>query len=209
MLTTHPEELSSTMEQVVHHLEEKGLEVKPLHVLPPNQEMDPDDDPSSIASIYKTLISALPSRGFNSSEMRSKVQAIHEIAVDVGLANIGVLKPAPVTESSSLSALRRFIDINPSIKLSEAAKFVLEKWGVQPEIEKPQFVVVRKRKRVNLDDQDYIPPRTMSQGNVVESRGDGMQSQGTNDYSAFPMSQPERGKYGVRVLRRKVRRSGF
>lgn len=196
------------MEQVVHHLEEKGFEVKPLHILPPNLEADPEDDPSSIASVYKTLISALPSRGFNSSEMRSKVQAIHEIAVDFGLANVGVLKRAPATESSSLSTLRRFIDIDPSIELSEAAKFVLEKRGVEPEIEKLQSVAVRKRKRVNLDDQDYMPPRTMSQGNFVESREDGM-SQGATDYSAFPMSQPERGKYGVRVLRRKVRRSGF
>jgi hypothetical protein len=196
------------MEQVGHHLEEKGFEIKPLHILPPDLEVDPEDDPSSIASIYKTLISALPSRGFNSGEMRSKVQAIHEIAVDVGIANIGVLKPVPATESSSLSTLRRFIDIDPSIELSEAAKFVLEKWGVEPEIEKLQSVAVRKRKRVNLDDQDYIPSHTMSQGNFVESRQDGM-SQGAYDHSAFPMSQPERGKYGVRVLRRKVRRSGF
>src|SRR5271167_253094 len=111
MLTTHPEELSSTMEQVAHHLEEKGLEVKPLHILPPNLEVDPEEDLGSIASIYKTLISALPPRGFSSNEMRSKVQAIHEIAIDVGLANIGVLKPVLATESSSLSTLRRFIDI--------------------------------------------------------------------------------------------------
>src|SRR5208282_1970429 len=146
MLASDPEELTSTMEQVGHHLEEKGYRVRPLHIVPPNQELDPEEDPGSIASIYNNIMATFPSRGLNPSEMKSKFQAIREIAVDVGLANIGVLRPAPSTETSSLNTLRKFLDIDPSLQLSEAAKFVVEKWGEVPEIKKPQQIPVRKRR---------------------------------------------------------------
>ena len=152
MLASDPDELTSTMEQVGHDLEEKGYQVRPLHIVPPNQELDPEKDPGSIASIYNNLMATFPSRGLNSSEMKSKFQAIREISVDVGLANIGVLRPAPSTETSSLNTLRKFLDIDPSLELSEAAKFVVGKWGEVPEIKKPQQTPVRKRRRVRLED---------------------------------------------------------
>lgn len=210
MLATDPEELSSTMEQVAHHLEEKGLQIRPLHMVPLNQEVDPEEDPGSIASIYTNLMSGLPSRGLSATEMKSKVDAIREIAVDVGLANIGVLKPTSSAETSSLSTLRKFIDINPSLKVSEAAKFLLGKWGEVPEVEKPRQTAMRKRRRVRLDEPENTMERiTMSQGNMEQSGAGVMSSQGVDGYAGLPMSQPERGKHGVRVLRKKVRRSGF
>src|SRR6266496_2498312 len=116
MLAIDTEELTSTIEQVGHHLEEKGLKVRPLHIVLRNQELDPEEDPGSIASIYNNLMATFPSRGLSPSEMKSKFQAIREIAVDVGLANIGVLKPAPPIQTSSLDTLRKFLAIDPSLE---------------------------------------------------------------------------------------------
>jgi hypothetical protein len=210
MLLADPEELSSTIEQVGHHFEENGFQIRPLYIITPDKEVDPEEDPGSIASIYKHLISTLPSHGLNEGEMKSKIHAIHEIALDVGLANIGVLRPARSSETSSLENLRKFIDIDPLIELSEAAKFVLGKWGEVPEIEMPQRAVVGKRRRVRVDQsQSTQVMHTMSQGDIRESRTGLMSSQAMDAYAAMPMSQPERGKHGVRVVRRKTRRSGF
>ena len=205
MLVIDPEELTSTMEQVGHHLEEKGYRVRPLHIVSPNRELDPEEDPGSIASIYNKLIATLPSRGLNPSEMKSKFQAIREIAVDVGLANIGVLKSAPSTETS-LNTLREFLDIDRSLEPSEAAKFVVGKWGEVPEIKKPQQTSVKKRRRVRLED---TPGEfTMSQADTEERQTEIM-SQLSNGYTPIPMSQPERGRHGARVARKRIRRSGF
>jgi hypothetical protein len=207
MLAGDPEELTSTMEQVGHDLEEKGYQVRPLHIVSPNQELDPEKDPGSIASIYNNLMATIPSRGLNSSEMTSKFQAIREISVDVGLANIGVLRPAPSTETSSLNTLRKFLDIDPSLELSEAAKFVVGKWGEVPDIKKPQQTHVRKRRRVRLE--DTLRGFTMSQGDTEEREAGIMSSQVSHGYAPIPMSQPERGRHGARVVRKKIRRSGF
>jgi hypothetical protein len=207
MMSSDPEELTSTMEQVGYHLEEKGYRVRPLHIVPPNQELDPEEDPGSIASIYNNLIATFPSRGLNPSEMKSKSQAIREIAVDVGLANIGVLRPAPSTETSSLNTLRKFLDIDPSLELSEAAKFVVGKWGEVPEIKKPQQSPVRKRRRVRLEDTPG--GLSMSQGDTEERQVGIISSQVSNSYAPMSMSQPERGRHGARVARKKIRRSGF
>src|SRR5205809_4173344 len=116
MLIADPEELSSTIEQVGHHFEENGFQIRSLHVDAPDKEEDPEEDPGSIASIYKHLISTLPSHGLNEGEMKSKIHAIHEISLDIGLANIGVLRPVRSAEPASLENLRKFIDIDPLIE---------------------------------------------------------------------------------------------
>ena len=207
MLAIDPEDLTSTMEQVGHDLEEKGFKVRPLHIVLRNQELDPEEDPGSIASIYNHLMATFPSRGLDPPGMKWKCQAIREIAVDVGLANIGVLKPSPPIETSALDTLRNFLVINPSIELSEAAKFVVGKWGEVPEIKKPLQTPVRKRRRVRLEDTpgDF----TMSQGDMDERRVGSLSTPVSSGYTTIPMSQPERGRHGVRLVRKKIRRSGF
>lgn len=198
-----PDLLLSNVEQVVHTLEEKNYEIRHLHTATLEAEHDPEDDPGSVSSIYNELISSLPKDGVGSKIFKSKEQAIREIATDVGLANISIIKPFTASEpTSSLDALRKFIDIDLLLEISESAKFVLSKWGQVPRSEQPKQVTPVKRKRVKIHGSQQI--NTLSQdsiGDIMSSQGDGI--------AQITMSQPAPGRHGTRVLRKRPRKSGF
>jgi len=204
-----PDSLTSTIEQVGHRLEEEGYQMKPLHIIPPNKEFDPEDDPGSISSIYSNLMSKLPSRGLDTSEVNSKWNSIREIAIDVGLANVGVVKSNLSAESPSLHNLRKFLDVDPTINISNAAKVVLQEWGVANEPTKPKQIMAKKRKRVRVaGSQNMEGEGTMSQPGIErdKSRRDLAQM---DRGAGVTMSQPERGPYGRMTLREKKRKAGF
>lgn len=202
-----PEELSSTIEQIGHQIEEKGFEIRSLHI---DRELDPEDDPGSIASIYNGLISTFPARGLRLNEVRSKAQASREIAIDVGLSNIGLLRQASQPEGSSVRSLRRFIDVDSSLKLSEAASFIVDKWGEIPAVEKssPAVLKTRRRERTNRR-RDSVMPIPMSQASVGREVDESQSSQNTFEGGLMTLSQPEPGRYGRRNLRKRTRRAGF
>jgi len=206
MIAMDPDSLTSTIEQVGHRLEEEGYQIRPLHVITPSRDFDPEDDPGSISSIYSSLMSKLSSRGLDASEVKSKLQSMRDIAVDVGLANIGVVKLNATSESPSLHNLRKFLDVDPTINISTAAEFVLAEWGMDPQPTKPNQTVVRKRKRVRVaGSQNEVGDVVMSQPGVeIDHSGSLSQmDRGT-------MSQPERGIYGTMTLReKKPRKAGF
>jgi hypothetical protein len=205
MIAMDPDSLTSTIEQVGHRLEEEGYQIRPLHVIAQNQDFDPEDDPGSISSIYSSLMSKLSSQGLGTSEVKSKLQSIRDIAVDVGLANIGVVKSNATSESPSLHYLRKFLDVDPTINISTAAEFVLAEWGMDPQPTKPKQTVARKRKRVRVaGSQNEVGNVVMSQPGVEidNSRSLSQMDRGT-------MSQPERGVYGTMTLREKKRKAGF
>jgi hypothetical protein len=206
MIEMDPDSLTSTIEQVGHRLEEEGYQMRPLHVVAPNQDFDPEDDPGSISSIYSSLMSKLSSRGLDISEVNSKLQSIRDIAVDVGLANIGVVKSNPSSESPSLHNIRKFLDVDPTINISTAAKFVLGEWGMDPQPTKPNQTVARKRKRVRVaGSQNEVGDVVMSQPGVETDK-----SRSTSQMDRGTMSQPERGIYGTMTLReKKLRKAGF
>lgn len=209
MIWVDPDNLTSTIEQVGHRLEEEGYRMRPLHILPPNQEFDPEDDPGSISSIYSKL-SKLPSRGLDHSEVRSKLYAMQNIAVDVGLANIGIAKPNSSVDFTTLPSLRKFLNVDHATNISNAVTFVLADWGITPEPTKPKQNAARKRKRVKMTgSQNAVGDVMMSQPSVerYETRGRSSQTEGG---AGITMSQPERGIYGTRTgLRNKSRRAGF
>jgi RNA polymerase I-specific transcription-initiation factor len=210
MTAFDPEELTSTTEQIGHQLEEKGFQVRSLYIGLSNEELDPEEDPGSIASIYRTLTARLPSRDLGSAEIKSKILAAREVAVDVGCASIGVLKPNSSSDTTPLNTLRKFIDIDASIELSEAANFVLAKWGEVPQAIQPLQAVSRKRRREKPNQSENIMiNKAMSQLNMEERRTRLRSSQNIDENAPITMSQPERGKHGMRTLRKKVRRSGF
>jgi hypothetical protein len=213
MLSMEADALTSSVEQIGHQLEEDGFHIRPLHIVPPNSDLDPEDDPYSISSIYNNLISTLPAHnlGLKAADITTKVQTIREIAIDVGLANIGILRPYTETESLSFNNLRRFHNIDPSVQLSAPAKYVLDKWGELPQVDEPREVVSKRKRRVKLDEsQKAVADITMSQMNVRFNELAMSSSQRSTDGSVpFTMSQPERGVHGTRNLRKKTRRSGF
>jgi hypothetical protein len=205
--------LTSAMEQVGHQLEEEGFQIRSLHITPTETDLDPEDDPYSISSIYNSLISTLPSdsSGLKATDVTRKIQTIREIAVDVGLANVGVLRPQhPDIELTSFNNLRKFQIIDPSLQLSVAAKHILDKWGEQPQVETPREVARKKKRRVRLDEpKNTVAGITMSQTTVAYHEPSMPSSQlSMGGGSPFTMSQPERGIHGTR-LRKKTRRSGF
>jgi hypothetical protein len=206
MIAMDPDNLTSTIEQVGHRLEEEGYQIRPLHVIAPSRDFDPEDDPGSISSIYSSLMSKLSSRGLDTSEVKSKLQSIRDIAVDVGLANIGVVKSNATSEAPSLHNLRKFLDVDPTINISTAAEFVLAEWGMDPQPTKPKQTVVRKRKRVRVaGSQNEVGDVVMSQPlvEIDSSRSLSQMDRGT-------MSPPERGIHGTMTLReRKPRKPGF
>ena len=205
MIAMDPDSLTSTIEQVGHRLEEEGYQIRPLHVIAPSQDFDPEDDPGSISSIYSSLMSKLSSRGLDTSEVKSKLQSIRDIAVDVGLANIGVIKSNATSEAPSLHNLRKFLDVDPTTNISTAAEFVLAEWGMDPQPTKPKQTVARKRKRVRVAGSQNEVGVVMSQPGVEadNSRSLSQMDRGT-------MSQPERGIYGTMTLReKKPRKAGF
>ena len=209
MLQADPEELSSTVEQIGHQVEEKGFEIRSLQIAQPDRELDPEEDPGSIASIYKGLISTFPARGLRLNEIRSKAQASREIAVDVGLSNIGLLRQSSQPEGSSVRSLRKFIDVDPFLKLSEAASFIVSKWGEVPTVEKssPAALKTRRRERTNRR-RDSGMPVPMSQASV-ERVDESQSSQNTFEGGLITLSQPEPGRYGRRSLRKRTRKAGF
>ena len=158
MLSMEADALTSTVEQIGHQLEEDGFHIRPLHVVPPNSDLDPEEDPYSISSIYNSLISTLPahSLGLKAADIIIKVQTIREIAIDVGLAHIGVLRLHTETESSSFNNLRRFHNIHPSVQISGPAKYILEKWGELPQVEEPWEAVSKRKRRVKLDESQNV-----------------------------------------------------
>jgi len=211
MITMDPDSLTSAIEQVGHRLEEEGYQMRPLHIIPPNQEFDPEDDPGSISSIYSNLMSKLPSHGLDTSEINSKLFSIRDIAVDAGLANIGVVKPKLSAESTSLESLRKFLDVDPAIDVSTAAKFVVREWGMVPEPTKPKQTVAKKRKRVTTAvSQSTVNEVIMPQPGI--ERAESRRSLSQMDRGAgVTMSQPERGPHDDRMTLRekKLRRAGF
>lgn len=153
------------------------MRIRHLQV-PATPDDDPEDDTGSISSIYNALLSVIPSQGLTTKEVRAKVQSIRETAIDVGLSNIGVLKPFSDTDPNdrSLHNLREYVYIETAIPLSVAAKQLLDKWD-EPAASQEAIVVDTPK-----------PGRELAQ---------------------MTMSQPERGRHGVRNLRPKPRRFGF
>jgi hypothetical protein len=212
MLSMEADALTSTVEQIGHQLEEDGFHIRPLHVVPPNSDLDPEDDPYSISSIYNNLISTLPahSLGLKAADITTKVQTIREIAVDVGLSHIGALRLPTETESSSFSNLRRFHNIHPSVQISGPAEHILDKWGELPQVEMPRETVSKRKRRVKLDEsQNVVASITMSQTNIPFNTAILSSQRSIDGDTPFTMSQPERGVHGTRKLRKKTRRSGF
>jgi RNA polymerase I-specific transcription-initiation factor len=202
--------LTSIIERIGHDLEEQGIQKRQLSIISPIPEMDPEEDKLSISFLYNNLLSSL-SGCTNPAQISSKVKAIQEISIDIGLSSIGLLKP-PSERKTSFSTLEKFVNVDSSIELSEGAKSVLEKWGDVTQGEEPK-PIVRKRRRVKVNasqnvGSDSVPGIIMSQEVMVGDRGNiGSQSQGES--GLFVMSQPQPGRYGMRVERKQTRRSGF
>jgi hypothetical protein len=203
------------MEQICHQLEEKGYNIRPLHIISPNADHDPEVDPGSIATIFHNLIARIPSQGLRPTEINAKAHSIKEIAVDVGLANIGVLKN--VDTHPSLSTLAKFIDIDNSVKMSQVALSLLGKWDEEPQSEERVQIVSKKRKRVKPNtSRNDVMDIAMSQGDgygpapILASQILASQTMSSQIMDDITMSQPERGKHGMRdVRKRKPRKSGF
>jgi hypothetical protein len=205
--------LSSAVEQIAHTLQDKGVEIRHLNTSGASEAGDPEEDPGSVATIYKDLMSTLPTDGLEPSVLRSKERAIRDIAADVGLANIVVAKARTTSELSSLDALREYIDVDLSVELSEAAKVVLGKWCEVAQPAQRQPITPVKRRRVRIDAakgfNDAMSQRDMlaSQPNVLQiERPTSSQSDGMTQIT---MSQPVPGRHGTRNLRRRPRKSGF
>src|SRR5579862_2942570 len=192
--------LSSMVEQSVHTLEEKGYDIRHLYPSLPDEETDPELEPGSAASMYSRLMSTLPKAALALDVFKSKDHAIREIAVDIGLANIAVAKTRAASDSSSIDFVRKSIDLDPSVELSEVAKHVLSKWGEVHQPTENGPVTTAKQKRVRLNEaQRSLNP--MSQEGLPSSQTDGI--------TEITMSQPVPGRYGTRTLRKKPRKSGF
>ena len=205
MLSIHPDTLTSTIEQIAHQLEENGMQIRHLNVLSPHLNDDPEDDPGSISWIYNSLLLSLPSSGLTANDIKTKEQMFRETAIDMGLSNIGVVKSNPITDDIvPLSHLKRFLRVDPAVSLSDAAKYLLDKWDETSHIQQRQTEITQrqKRKRVQLpaSQQETVvvqdtPPRVTRAREMAQM---------------MTMSQPERGRHGVRNLRpRTTRRSGF
>jgi hypothetical protein len=247
MVSTDPGQLTSSVEQVSHSLEGYGCHIQHLQITPSDIDHDPEENPGSIGSIYDNLMATLPD-GLGLEQARAKAHVMKEIAIDVGLSNVGILKakraePAPLngselvqtsdsaavpstsdsdlpdiaelsqeiipeptlpkTMDSSLSALRTFLSLDPSIALSEPAKYLLDKWCVVTETDLTLApIIAPKRKRVKVDSVGMAT----SQANVEHTAL--MSSQG-DSIMQITMSQPERGIHGTRTLRKRPRKSGF
>ena len=204
------ETLATAMEQAAHELEEKGYEIRSLHLDPVELE-DPEHDPGNMLSIYQRLISKLPGRGLRLAELASKVRVIRETAIDVGMANIGILRTEG-SERMSLESLGRFVSLDPSLGMSDGAKSLLDKWCETPQI--PLHTKFLEKKRKPPRDLAGIPKRTrfsLSQKEIGSSPvPETTSSQTTDGIGLVTMSQPERGRQGTRKsYRTKMRRSGF
>jgi len=199
-----PEMASSNAEQIIHSLQEKGYEIR--HVHPGAHENgDPEDDSGSISTIYRDLMATLPKQGLDATVALSKENAIRNIAVDVGLANIAVVKQSPSSDPSSLDLLRKYINLDSSIQLSEAAKFVLSKWSEVPQPIQLRPITPPKRKRVRVNESQRV--NILSQPEIISSQP--VMSSQPDPMTQITMSQPVAGRHGTRTLRKKPRKSGF
>jgi hypothetical protein len=201
MLSIHPDTLTSTIEQIAHQLEDEGSQIRHLHTTSSSLDDDPEDDPGSISWIYNSLLSRLPPHGLTAQDIRIKEQLIRETAVDIGLSNIGILKSTQTTENTDpLNTLKRFLHVDPEVSLSDAAKHLLGKWDEPGYIDLSQKVDVniQKRRRVQL-------PASQEEVVVLDTPRVTRQ----REMAQMTMSQPERGRHGIRNLRPKPRRSGF
>jgi RNA polymerase I-specific transcription-initiation factor len=209
MSGVNPDTLATTIEQVAHELGERGYEIRSLHLDPDELEPDPERDPGSIISIYERLMSKLPSRGLRPEELASKVYTIKETAIDIGLANIGILKPNP-SERPSLKSLGKFVSLDPALGISDGAQHLIDKWCETPQIPS-RTKVPEKRKRPRDLREPLKRKFSLSQGAVsTQPAREILSSQTRSEVGLVTMSQPERGRQGTRKSHRaKTRRSGF
>ena len=211
MSNMDPETLTTAIEQVAHELEERGYKIRSLHLDLAEQEPDPEHDPGSISSIYDRLMSKLPSRGLRHEEWASKVRACKETAIDIGLANIGILKANP-SERPSLKSLGQFVPLDPSLRISDGARYLLDKWCEIPQLPSRTKFLEKKRKR-HREIREPLKRKqlSLSQGEIAtQPEREDLNSQTTAGVGLVTMSQPERGRQGTRKSQRaKMRRSGF
>jgi hypothetical protein len=208
-------ELTSTIEQISHSLEDNHYKVHHLAVADKAHDLDPEDDPGSVSYIHKYLVSSIP-KTLSDVDYVSKLRAAREIATVVGLSNIGIANPAPPPkENESFSTLRHLHGLDPVVTISEGAKSILSTWGEIPEVERSRTTTSRPaKKRVKFEG---APNRLASQpsSETIQSSSQGIQSSSQRlirpvkvaDDEMISMSQPVRGKYGD--SRWKIRKSGF
>jgi hypothetical protein len=202
------DELTSTIEQISHSLEEQHYKVNHLAVVDKPHELDPEDDPGSVSYIHKALLSTIP-KDLSGVDLMSKLRAAREIATVVGLANVGIAKPAPNNDNESFSMLRHLHGLDSDITISEGSKSILETWGEKPEVEGARTTTTSKpaKKRVKFEG----PPNRLAiqpSSQTIQSSSQRMVTpMKVADEEMISMSQPVRGKYGD--SRRKFRKSGF
>src|SRR5947207_2187856 len=102
MLSLAPEQLTSIVEQICHSLEDQGPQMQHLHIQPRDDDLDPEEDHGSITAIYDSIISSFPTQGLSLDQIKTKARIVKEIAVDVGLSNVGILISRKLTPSASL-----------------------------------------------------------------------------------------------------------
>ena len=203
------EELTSTIEQIGHSLEEHHFKVHHLHVADEQNELDPEENPGSVSYIHKTITSAIRKQ-VDSTNLASKIRASHEIAIFVGLTSVAISKPPPGNDEAPFSMLRQLHGLDSDVSISQGSKFLLDTWGVAPEIEQgnPRSSILRPRKRVKFDESpSQIAIQPSSQRIRPFSHRDVTPTLAPNREIEITMSQPVRGRYGD--SRRKFRKSGF
>jgi len=209
------DELTSAVEQIGHSLEEHDYTVNHLAIANEPNELDPEDDPGSVSYIHKALVSTIPAN-LSGADLMSKLRATREIATFVGLANVGIAKPAPDHDRGSLSMLRHLHGLGSDVSISTESKVLLETWGETPEFEGSKRTTTSKpaRKRVKFEGRPNRPAIQPS-SQIIQSTSQIIQSSSqrmatprkVGDDERISMSQPVRGKYGD--SRRKLRKSGF
>lgn len=193
-------QLTSTIEQIGHSLEEHHFKVHHLHVSDEQPDLDPEEDPGSISYIHNNLVATIPKQ-LDSSDLTSKLRASREVATVIGLANVGISKLSRPNDQRSFPMLRQLHGLDLEISISEESKFLLDTWGVAPEFEQARITTTRPRKRVKFEESPVkIAVQSSSQRDVTPSIP-------TNREVENTMSQPVRGKFAD--SRRKFRKSGF
>lgn len=208
------DELTSAIEQISHSLEDHHYKVNHLAVDNPH-ELDPEDDPGSVSYMHKVLVSTIP-KTLGSTDLLSKLCASREIAIVVGLANVGIAKPAPSKDNESFSTLRHLHGLDADIAISEGSKSILETWGERPEVEGTTLTTSKPaKKRVKFEgptDRLTIQPSSQtiqSSSQIFQQSSQRIvtPSRSAGNEEMISMSQPVRGKFGD--TRRKLRKSGF
>src|ERR1700685_4643353 len=95
-------------------------------------------------------------------KISSQAHTIKEIAVDVGLANIGVLRGNIL--HTSFPTLGIYINVDPLVKMAKTATTLLGKWGQEPQVEQPMMIVLpKKQKRAKTNVRNEVVEITTSQ----------------------------------------------